>query len=279
MPSSDTVGNLAPIERNHQGDSPMHRRLFLSLAVVAAILGACAGPSTPALTDPKEILSKALEAVAAAKTVHVAADVSGTVSLDLTGSGQGAPLDLKGTSLSGDIDVVGKKLKGSLAVPALLGLTADLIVIGPDSWTKISLMGPRWQHATTPSGPEAAATDPTKTIADLKAALDKLAVPPTKVADEKCGDKDCYHLKLQLASADLGPLASAAPGISGDAAVDIWVERGTNRPLKLVIAASAGAQGTVTVTVTLSNYDAAVAIDPPPADQVDQGSPTPSPTP
>jgi hypothetical protein len=257
----------------------MRRRLLLSFAVVAAILAACAGPSIPALTDPKEILTKALEASAAAKTVHVVADVTGTLSMDLTGSGQGAPLDLKGTGVTGDVDVAGKKLKGSLTVPALLGLTADMIVIGPDSWTKISLMGPRWQHSTTPSGPEAAATDMTKTIADLKAALDKLANPPTKVADEKCGDKDCYHVRLQLTSADLGPLASAAPGISGDAAVDIWVERGTNRPVKLVVLASAGAQGTVTVTVTLSNYDAAVAIDPPPADQVDQASPTPSPTP
>jgi hypothetical protein len=257
----------------------MRRRLFLSLIVLVAILAACAGPSTPALTDPKEILAKALEAVGAAKTVHLAADVTGTLSLDLTGSGQGAPLDLKGTGITGDVDLVGKKLKGSASVPALLGLTADLIVIGPDSWTKVSLMGPRWQHSTTPPGPEAAATDMTKTIADLKAALDKLATPPTKVADEKCGDKDCYHLKLQLASADLGPLASAAPGISGDAAVDIWVERGTNRPLKLTVVVNAGAQGTVTMTLTLSNYDAAVAIDPPPADQVDQASPAPSSTP
>jgi outer membrane lipoprotein-sorting protein len=257
----------------------MPRRLFLSLAVVAVILSACSGASTPALTDPNEILTKALEAAAAAKTVHLVADVSGTLSMDLTGSGQGAPLDLKGTSASADVDVVAKKLKGSLAVPALLGLTGDIIVIGQDSWTKISLMGPRWQHSTTPSGPEAAATDITKTIADMKAALDKLANPPTKVGDEKCGDKDCYHVKLQLASADLGPLASSAPGISGDAAVDIWVDRATNRPLKLVVLASAGAQGSVTVTVTLSNYDAAVTIDPPPADQVDEASPAPSPTP
>lgn len=253
----------------------MPRRLFLGLALAATVLAACGGSAGPVLTDPKEILTKAVEVAAATKTVHLQAELAGTFKMDLTGTGEGSALDLKGTSLSGDIDIANKKFKAALAVPALLGLTADFVVIGQDSWTRISLAGPRWQHSTTPPDAASAASDPQKAVAELKTALDKLATPPTKLPDEKCGDKDCYRVQVKLTSADLGPLASAAPGVSGDGTLDVWVERGTNRPVKLVVAVDAGDQGQLTATLTLSGYDASVSIDAPPADQVDEGSPAP----
>ena len=107
----------------------MPRRLLLGLALAATVLAACGGSAGPVLTDPKEILTKAVEVAAATKTVHLQAELAGTFKMDLTGTGEGSALDLKGTSLSGDIDIANKKFKAALAVPALLGLTADFVVI------------------------------------------------------------------------------------------------------------------------------------------------------
>lgn len=251
----------------------MTRRLLALMAATATLAIACGGTTGPNLTDPKEIVTKSMEALAAAKSFHLQADVEGKIKLALFGD-QASEIDLKGTSLAGDVDVSAKKAKISFVVPALLGVSADVIATGTDTWTKISLLGPRWKHSTTPAGAEGAASDPQKAIADLKAALDKLPAAPTKLPDEKCGSTDCYRVQLKGSASDLGPLASAAPGISGDATVDLWVEHGTNRPVKLVLTAN-GDSGPITVTLTLSNWDQAVTIEPPPAGDVDETSPSP----
>ena len=103
-------------------------------------------------------------------------------------------------------------------------------------------------------------------IDDINTFLNTPGVAPTKQADEKCGDKDCYHVTLNLTSAQLndatgGALASAAPTASGTA--DVWFQKTDLRPAKLTIAGNAGAQGTLSLTMTLSNYDAAVTVTAP----------------
>ena len=247
----------------------MFRRLFLVAAVASLALGACstAAPAAPALTDPKEILTKSVTTLKDVKTVHMHAELSGQVKMDLSGSGNAAALDLKGTTADADIDIPNKKAHLTFSAPALLGVTGDLIIIGDTTYTKISLLGPKYTKSvsTSSSDPASVASNPQKTIDDLNKFLNQPGVAPTKLADEKCGDKDCYHVSLNLTSDQLSGvtsgLGSAAP--SGSGTVDVWVQKTDLRPAKVTIAANAGDQGTIAVTLTMSNYDVPVTINAP----------------
>jgi len=260
----------------------MARRPLLALGLVAALaLGACGGSSAPEISDPTEILTKALEATQDAKSVHFKADVAGSVALDLTGQGSGAPLELTGATVEGDVDLAGGNVQATFSAPTLFGLSGELIVIGQDSYLKISLFGDKYQKSTNGTGgPTDALADPQETIAELQTALDDLPTPPTKAPDEKCGDKDCYRVTVQLPTTDIGgalggALGSAAPDVSGSGTLDVWVQKDDLRPAKLAITADAGDQGAVTVTIELTDWDAAVSISAPPADQVEVSAPSP----
>lgn len=249
----------------------MSRRIpFVVAAVAALALAACSGQ--PALTDPKDILTKSVTALEDVKTFHLQTDVTGKIKLDLTGQGSGGPLDLSGTTLSGDVDLPGKRAHITFSAPALLNTGADVIVVDNTVYTKLS--GPLAQTdkytkdtSTSGSDPASQASDPKKAIEDLKAQLDKLSTPPTKAADEKCGDTDCYHVVIALTQKDLGDLASAAPGITGTGTVDVYVRKNDLRPSKLVVTANGGDMGTITITIALT-YDQAVNVSAPSADQI-----------
>ena len=102
----------------------MHRRPLLAvafaMALVAPLVVACGGSSATLLTDPKEILAKSVDALGTVKTVHVKADLSGTLSLDLTGQGASAPFDLSGITAEGDVDVTNNSAQLTFAAPSLL---------------------------------------------------------------------------------------------------------------------------------------------------------------
>ena len=108
----------------------MFRRLFFVAAVASLALGACstAAPAAPALTDPKEILTKSVTTLKDVKTVHMHADVSGQIKMDLSGTGNAAALDLKGTTADADIDIPNKKAHLTFSAPALLGVTVKFAV-------------------------------------------------------------------------------------------------------------------------------------------------------
>ncbi len=252
-----------------------------AITVAAVLLAACGSSSAPSLTDPSEILTKALEATQNAKTVHVKADIAGSVALDLTGQGTGTPLDLTGTTVEGDIDLAGKNAQASFSAPTLFGLSGEVIVIGQDSYLKLSLLGDKYQKSTSePDSPTDALSDPKQTLTDLQKALDDLPTPPTKAPDEKCGDADCYRVTIDLPTTDVGGalggvLGSAAPDVSGSGTADVWVRKDDLRPAKLAIAADGGDQGKLTVTIELTAWDEAVSISAPPAGQVEESSSTP----
>ncbi len=261
------------------------RLLFLVCASALVVLGACSStPSAPALTDPKEILTKAVENVQAAKSVHFRADVSGNLSLGGTGSASasGAGLDLAGTTIEGDIDIAGGNAKATISAPGLFGLTGDAIVIGPDTYLRLSLLGDKYQKSTNAAAdPLGALSDPKKTIADLRTALDALPTPPVKQPDEKCGDKDCYRVTIPVPNTDVGGAlggalggGSAAPSVSGSGTADVWVTKDDLRPAKLAISADGGSQGNLTVTIEFTSWDAPVSIAAPPADEVAAPSPS-----
>ena len=262
----------------------MPRRILFVVALVATLLAACGGTaSAPALTDPKDILAHAASSLQGLKTVHVKASLTGKIdSGALSGGAAGLPVDLTGSTLEGDIDVIDKEGKIAVAVPAVFGFSADAISTGGQTYIKTSL-NPDGKYrkldvaALTgglslplPSLPATVGSpDPSAVAAmvdQFKAQLDKLTVPPTKLADEKIGDQDCYHVQTKISSSDV-PQASGALG-TGSVTVDVWTRKSDYRPARLTIAVDAGASGNLAITVDLTNYDAPVTITVPPAEQI-----------
>ncbi len=271
----------------------MLRRSAALIAVLAVLVAAC-GPTAPALTDPKEILSKSALALKDVKTIHLQIDLSGKVTADLMGTGSKSQLDLAGTTATLDMDVAGQKLKATGLAPAFLNTGGEVIVA--DGAVYYKLTGPLAQGNTmyskipipagaieAPSGSASpvASMNPQVVIDEINKALAKLPTPPTKLADEKCGDVDCYHISIHLSPEDLAKLSSPAPLPSDSAAditIDVWTRKNDLRTAKMTMAVKAGDQANVTVTMT-ATYDGAVSIAAPPADQVGEGTGLPFPLP
>ncbi len=262
---------------------------LMTLGALAA--AACGGGSTaPALTDPKEILVKSVETTQKAKSVHLRLDVSGKLALgDLGGlfgglpgsssaptasPGSGGSIDVTGTSAEGDVDVARGRVRIGFTAPSLLNLTGEIIAVDQEAYLKVSLLGDKYQKlgGSGATSPSPSPTDPAAMLDDLRTQIDKLKTPPTKLADEKCGDTDCYHVQVKLDSTDAAPLASLAPGMTGTGTLDVWVRKNDLRPSQLVLVADAGTSGNLKLTVTLSGWDSSVDIQAPPADQVSEGS-------
>jgi hypothetical protein len=268
----------------------MPRRLLTLLAAAAMLIAACGGTAaTPVPTDPAAILAASASSLKDVKTVHVKVAISG--SIDTSGllggdnassapaaSGSGSSLDLSGTTIEGDIDVANSAGQVTATVPALLNLTANVVYVGGTAYIKTSLTGPQYEKLDTsalasglpiPSLPAAGSPGPEASamLSDLQAALAKLPAP-TQLADETVNGQDCHHIQLSLSSADLPLPSDALNGASGSAKVDVWTQKSDGRPSRLVVAVDGGAQGNLTFTIDLTNYDAAVTIAPPPADQI-----------
>jgi hypothetical protein len=259
----------------------MPRRLLLSVAVAASVfLAACGGSSAaPALTDPKDILTHATTSLEGVKSVHLKASVTGKIdpgSLTGTGGSGTATMDLSGSTLEGDLDIVKSEAHLAIAAPSLFGLSADVIVDSGTLYLKSSLTGDKYQKLELstltaglplPSAVAGASPDPSAAAAMLnqvKAELDKLPAA-TKLADEKIGDVDCYHVQQKVSSTDL-PQASGLP--AGTVTVDLWTSKADYRPAQIVITVDGGAAGNLAITLDLTKYDAAVDIAPPAADQI-----------
>src|SRR5262245_55949242 len=159
-----------------------------TLALVAAIaLGAC--NNATALSDPTEILTKALDALQNAKTVHLAATVEGQFAMDLTGQGSGGTMDLTGTSLEGDVDLENTKARFTFAVPALLGLSGEVIAIDDASYVKTSLTGELYQKSEGTDSLPVDPSDPEASLAEIREFLKKPEISPTKGNDVDCDGK------------------------------------------------------------------------------------------
>ena len=257
----------------------MTRRFSLSLlailATLAVVLGACAStpPAAPALTDPKEILTSAVTSLKDVKTFELSSSFSGTVKVPNMGD-----FDLSTIKMTASVDIANSKAKFNLDAPTLLGTKIDALAIGNTTYLKVSgmlgtMLGAGADKYTkneiaTPQGqPSANPADVVKLVADIKAALDKLPTPPTKAADEKCGDQDCYHVTTKVTAADLKALDPTAAAVDGDISVDLWSRKSDYRPAKLAFAVTTAEMGTFGITLDLK-YDVSVSVDAPPADQI-----------
>ena len=93
----------------------MFRKTTLALSGLALVLAAC-GSATPALSDPREIVTKGISATTDAKSFHMSASVDGSVTMP----DSGGTFALDGTSLEADFDIEGAATHMTFAVPALL---------------------------------------------------------------------------------------------------------------------------------------------------------------
>lgn len=245
-----------------------------SLAAVVVLVAAACGAG-PALADPREILTKAVEALQKAKTVHLAATVDGSFVLDLTGTGGGA-MSLTGTTLDGDVDVASKKAKLTFAVPALLGLAGEVIAIDGASYVKTTLTGDLYQKSAGTDSLPVDPTDPEATLTEVKSWLDKPEVSPKKLDDVDCDGKKCYQVTIELTGAELAALESPAPSATPDPNTNVLmtflVEKDPVRLHRLTAVVAVGASGTLTIVLNLSKWDESVTIEAPPADQIGEGT-------
>lgn len=256
-------------------------RLLGLLAAASIIVTACGSASAPALTDPKEIVTAAVRTAQAAKSVHVDATLDGSIKADLSGTGAaGAAVSLTGTTAAADVDLTAGNAHATFAVPALLGLSGELIQVGDTSYFKTSLTGDKFQSQKTSDSLPVNPTDSKSLVDRIGEALSQPGVDPVKGDDVACGGTQCYTVKIELTPAEINALGGAG-AVPSDIPIDlgaaslnltIRVEKDSNRLAGLNAVASMGDQGSLTIDLTFSKWDEAVSISAPPADQVQTGS-------
>jgi hypothetical protein len=250
----------------------MPRRLLIVIAFAASLaVVACTNtPAAPALTDPKDILVQSIASLQNVKTATIKGTFTGAVNAAEAGN-----FDLSSVKIDLALDVPAKKTRATVDAPTLMGTKLDLIVA--DGNTYLQIVGPlaaliggdaTGKYTKTAVGETVPdeATDPAKVIAELRKGVDQLPRAPEKLADERCGDQDCYHVRLALTGADLATLGAGEAGI-GNVSVDIFTRKNDLRPGRITFALDMGAQGNVGGTFEFT-YDQGVNISAPPADQI-----------
>jgi hypothetical protein len=248
----------------------MSRRLLIFLALTAslAVVACSSTPQAPPLTDPKEILVKSIASLADVKTATIKGTFNGSINAGATGT-----FDLSSVKVDLGVDIPAKKTRVTVDAPSLMGTNLDLIVA--DGNTYIKAIGPvaallggdatgKYTKTAVGTVPDEA-SDPAKAIEELRKAIDGLPKAPEKLPDERCGDQDCYHVRIALTADELGELAEGAT--MGSVSVDFWSRKSDLRPAKITFAMDMGAQGNVGGTFEFT-YDQGVNISAPPADQI-----------
>lgn len=251
----------------------MFRRLAPMLVAMLALLAAC--QSTPAIASPVDIITQGLEATANLKSLHVSLALDGS----FTVPDGGGTFNLDSTSLEADVDIEARNVRATLAVPAFLGLKADLIVIGQDVWYRTSLGGTKWFHQANDlmgSPLPSASLDPQVAIDKVKEFLAQEGVVTKKLADVACGDRQCYQVSVSVPSTlmtDAGAVASLDPStIFGDALViNLLFDREKLWLTEVSTSVDSETVGTIKATLSFSNFDETVDFSPPPSPDVTEG--------
>jgi hypothetical protein len=244
------------------------------MIVMVAFLAACQGAA--AITSPTDIITKGLEATTSLKSFHVSLALNGSFKMAQTGG----TVDLSSTSLEADVDISGEQAHLTFAVPAFLGLSGDVVLIGKDLWVKTSMSGDKYSHMSSNiAGASVAPTASIDTAAMVKHVKDFLAkdgVETKKLADVACGDRQCYQVSVSIPSSlmkDAGAVASMDPStVFGDALVlNLLFDRQKLYLTSLSTDVASDTLGTFSVTLSFSNFDEAVTVSPPPDAQVTEG--------
>jgi hypothetical protein len=252
----------------------MLRRL-LPLLALAGMLAACAG-SSPALSDPKEIIAKGLEATANLKSFHLELTVDGTAK----DPSSGTSIPLSGTSVTGDVDLAAKKVGAAFS---LAGISGEARLIDTAAYLKTALTGPGWVKSdVTPT----ASSDPLAALGDLKASIEKVrafldrdGVESRLLDQATCNDRACYHVKVTISpelldttAADAGQSSMAPSTLLPDGlALDLFFDREKLYLSRVAVDLTGSKVGDVSAALAFTKFDEPVTIDAPPPDQVTEG--------
>ena len=254
----------------------MLRRLPPVLALMAFVLAACSG--TPALSDPKEIVTSGFDATAELNSFHISLALDGSFSMPDTGG----TIALTGTTFEADVDLDGKLVGATFAVPALLGLSGELRVIDTDLYFKTSMTGTMWSHMGGDAAGASAspAPDVSSMIDELRAFLDKEGVETVKLDDVDCGERSCYHIEVTIpadvmteAEPDAAIFSMDPASVFGDAIVlDLLFDAENLWLTEVSTSVTSDSVGTFTATFTFSAFDEPVTVTAPPANEVTEGT-------
>jgi hypothetical protein len=245
------------------------------LATLSLAVAACSSPAAPALSDPTEILAKTVESMKGVTTVQVIGSLTGELQMAELG---GTELDLSTTTIAGIFDIPNQKGKLVIDAPSLLGTKLEALVVDGFAYIKVTgplagflgVEGGKYMKQAIPEDAGEAVSDPSQVAEEVDKARDKVDELPTpeKLADEKCGDQDCYHIRITADAADLQSLSPEAGAVGeGTATIDIWSRKSDLRPAKIQVSVTSAETGTIGVTFDLK-YDVPVDVSAPPADQV-----------
>ena len=256
----------------------MNRRLahlpLVLFAILAVVLSACAPtpPAAPALTDPKEIVAKGVTSLAQVKTFEFTGSFTGSVQVPQMGA-----FDLSTVKMAGAIDIPNKNLKFSLDAPTLIGTKVDAVVVGNTAYYKVSgalamLAGgtaDKYTKAEVPTAsddPIAAATDITKAVAEIQAALGKL---PNAADEGRRREVRRHRLLPRDAEADRGRPEGARSDVDPDGRRDLrHLDAQERQPTgQAVLLRHEPGHGHVR-DGPRPQYDVPVSVAAPPADQI-----------
>ncbi len=267
--------------------------MFAAVLVVGAVAGCSSSAEASKLTDPHQILTQSLTSMSGAKSVHVNMALNGTLKLDsLSGLGGSSSLGmtsitLDNTTMDGDVDITTQAAQFTIAIPSLMGLKMDVIVVDGYTYYKSSIGGAGDKYIKQKNSavvPEASAlpsgSQTVQQLTDeLKKQLDDAGITPQLKGTDKVNGQDAYHVvvpmpldkinKLISDGIAANPSASLPSDIKLDSAsIDVWSYVKDNRLAKAQLKGSSPTLGSLDLTLTMTNYDKAVSIKAPPADQV-----------
>jgi hypothetical protein len=272
--------------------------LALVALATAIVVSGCGGgaagtPTPPPISDPNEVITKAITAAPDVKSLHIKLEVAGKISLSaLSGASGGSALsgsiDLTGTTMEGDVDVANQAadlkltLTGMLAMPAL-GLPSEIIVKDGSTYMKSSSTGKFSKTAlgsltsglpvSIPSQ-DAAPSALTDQVATIRKQLTDAGLTVTMMPDDTVGGQAAYHVSMtypidKLNSLIASQAGSMASGLTFDKlAIDVWAYKDSQLPAKFEVAVGAGALGNLDITVTITAYNTPVTITAPAAGDI-----------
>lgn len=258
----------------------MTRRPLLAIAAIVAslslVVAACGStPAAPALTDPTEILSKTAESFKTVTTVEVLGSLTGEIEMPELG---GSSLDLSSTTLAASLDIPNQKGKVVIDAPSILGTKVEALLVDDAAYVKVDgplagflgLEAGKYMKMEIPEDSGEAVSDPSQVAEEIDKARDQIDELPTpeKLPDEKCGDQDCYHIRITADADELKSLSPEAGMVGeGTATIDIWSRKSDLRPAKVQVSVTSPETGTIGATFDFK-YDVTVDVSAPPADQV-----------
>ena len=271
--------------------------LATAALALAGILAACGGaPAATRLDDPTAVLEAAVSNAASAGSVRIDVTADGEIAFDMTGTGNGTPISLADTTASVDADIADGNLKATFALPGVLGLRGELIVVDDVAYVKTSLTGTQYQKTDVsgdvPDGGTGTGGSPdpsavAEMVAGLRETLAKPGVDPVLGADVACGSSQCYTVTINLTPEELAALGADSGEVPlpsdlpipvplpeiGDQTIDLTfkVTTDTNLLAGLTAKVDGGEAGTITADLTFSAWNEDLTITAPPADQVQGG--------